>query len=197
MTLDDIGDPLDSIDDPPDDDLTRWCARALELGADAATPLAPGLVVTAEWVRLKCQFGCDGYGRCRTCPPDSPTPRQTRRLLDEYARAILLRRGPHTVYDEHDQHYVALRRTAADLERELFLAGHHKAWSMSNGPCDVCDVCDREQPCVEMPADKLDVALAIESNRMQHASLSAAGWEIEVVGDRNDQYRFFALVLVD
>ena len=194
MTLDDVGDPLDSIDDPPDDDLTRWCARALELGADAATPLAPGLVVTAEWVRLKCQFGCDGYGRCRTCPPDSPTPRQTRRLLDEYARAILLRRGPHTVYDEHDQHYVALRRTAADLERELFLAGHHKAWSMSNGPCDVCDVCDREQPCV----DPAHARPSLEACGIDvFATVRAAGWEIEVVRDRNDQYRFFALVLVD
>ena len=31
----------------------------------------------------------------------------------------------------------------------------------------------------EMPADKLDVALAIEADRMQHAALLASGWAIE------------------
>src|SRR5579863_9949940 len=38
---------------------------------------------------------------------------------------------------------------------------------------------DYTQFYFEMPADKLDVALAIESDRMQHASLNAAGWAIE------------------
>ncbi len=38
---------------------------------------------------------------------------------------------------------------------------------------------DYTQFYFEMPADKLDVALAIEADRMQHASLSAAGWAIE------------------
>lgn len=187
MTLDDSRDPVG-------DDLTGWCERALELGAEAARPLAPGLVVTAEWVRLKCQFGCDGYGQCRTCPPDSPTPGQTRRVLDEYSRAILLRVGPHAIYDEHDEHYVALRRAAVDLERELFLAGYHKAWSISNGPCDVCETCDKDKPCLDpaharpsMEACGIDV----------FATVRAAGWEIEVVRDRDDEYRFFALVLVD
>jgi len=179
------------------DDLTGWCERALELGAEAARPLAPGLVVTAEWVRLKCQFGCDGYGQCRTCPPDSPTPEQTRRVLDEYSRTILLRVGPHAIYDEHDEHhehYLRLRRAAADLERELFLAGYYKALSISNGPCDGCEICDRDQPCVDpaharpsMEACGIDV----------FATVRAAGWEIEVVRDGRDEYRFFALVLID
>jgi zinc protease len=38
---------------------------------------------------------------------------------------------------------------------------------------------DYTQFYFEMPADKLDVALAIDADRMQHASLSAAGWAIE------------------
>jgi hypothetical protein len=29
------------------------------------------------------------------------------------------------------------------------------------------------------------------------ATVRAAGWEIEVVRDRGDEYRFFALVLID
>lgn len=38
---------------------------------------------------------------------------------------------------------------------------------------------DYTQFYFEMPADKLDVALYIESNRMQHAALRAADWAIE------------------
>ena len=176
------------------DDLAGWCDRAIALGAEAATPLATDRVVTAEWVRLKCQYGCDGYGQRRSCPPDSPTPAQTRRVLDEYRRAILLRRGPHDLYDEHDRHEAVLRRAAIDLERELFLAGHHKALSLCNGPCSVCETCDRDRPCVDpdhartsMEGCGIDV----------FATVRAAGWEIEVVRDRDDRYRFFALVLVD
>jgi hypothetical protein len=28
-------------------------------------------IATAEWVRLKCRFGCDGFGQSLTCPPYS------------------------------------------------------------------------------------------------------------------------------
>jgi zinc protease len=38
---------------------------------------------------------------------------------------------------------------------------------------------DYTQFYFEMPSDKLDVALAIEADRLQHAALSASGWAIE------------------
>ena len=50
-----------------------WCARALELGADGATVIATSAIVTAEWVRMKCLYGCTPGG-CLNCPPHSPTP---------------------------------------------------------------------------------------------------------------------------
>ncbi|MCS7242665.1 DUF2284 domain-containing protein, partial [Candidatus Caldatribacterium sp.] len=76
----------------------------------------PREVVTGEWVRLKCQYGCDGFGQCLTCPPYSPEPSRTRSVLDSYQRAILLWQ-PETWQD--------LRRTCAELERELFLLGYY------------------------------------------------------------------------
>jgi predicted metal-binding protein len=53
-------------------------------------------IVAAEWVRLKCQFGCDGYGQCLTCPPLSPTPEQTRRMLGFYKSALLIHGDAYT-----------------------------------------------------------------------------------------------------
>jgi len=64
--------------------------RACILGAKEAKVISPQQVFTAEWVRRKCQYGCDGYNEHLTCPPYSPTPQETRRMLDEYTTAILI-----------------------------------------------------------------------------------------------------------
>ncbi len=176
------------------DDLRDWCERALALGAEAARPLAPGLVVTADWVRLKCQFGCDGYGLCRTCPPYSLTPDQTRRLLDGYSRALLLRVGPHTGYDDSDKYSLAARSAAVELEREMFLAGYHRVWSLGAGPCATCATCDMDKPCV----DPEHARPSLESCGIDvFGTVRNAEWAIDVVRDKEDQYRFFSLVLVD
>jgi predicted metal-binding protein len=171
-----------------------WEARAVDLGAAGAVLIDPRLVVTADWVRVKCQFGCDGYGQCRTCPPHSPTATETRKLLDGYARAVLLRSGPSTDESESDRLCRRLRTVAAGLERELFLAGFYKAWCMGAGPCEICDVCDMDAPCVapeqarpSMEACGVDVFSTVRN----------AGWEVEVVKDHRDRYQYFSLVLVD
>jgi predicted metal-binding protein len=175
-------------------DFEYWCARAVELGAEAATVIATHNIVTADWVRMKCLYGCGGGDECRTCPPHSPTPTETRAVLDDFRRAVLLRLGPLTGSDDEDRHALRLRKTALALERELFLAGHHKVWSMLCGPCELCETCDINGPCAHpeearpsMEACGVDV----------FATVRHAGWEIEVVRDENDVYRLFAVVLVD
>ncbi len=35
-----------------------FCKRALEIGIPEAKIVTPRSIVTAEWVRLKCQYGC-------------------------------------------------------------------------------------------------------------------------------------------
>lgn len=171
-----------------------WCARALELGADAATVVETGAVVTAEWVRAKCLHGCPDNGAYRTCPPNAPDPAHTRRLLDEFRRAVLLRGGPHRGRNVSDAMSRRLNDAALSLERELFLAGHYKAWMMGAGPCDFCGTCDVAEPCVaperarpSMEGCGVDV----------FATVRRAGWRIEVVTDEGDEYSYFALVLVD
>src|SRR5665647_793153 len=60
-------------------------------GVGAATIIDTSRIVTAEWVRMKCLYGCDDNGSYRTCPPNSPEPAYTRRLVDGFRRAVLLR----------------------------------------------------------------------------------------------------------
>jgi predicted metal-binding protein len=72
-----------------DADLEKYSEEAVERGATHAKQIHPSSVVTAPWVRWKCQYGCRGYGRSYCCPPDTSTPEQTRTLIDSFHRAIL------------------------------------------------------------------------------------------------------------
>ncbi len=105
-------------------DLGRFARRAVELGAKEAKLVPASQVFTAAWVRLKCRYGCGAYASSRNCPPHSPTPEQTRQVLDEYETAILV----------HGDRTVDIRDVVCTLEREVFLAGHHKALGYACGP---------------------------------------------------------------
>jgi len=177
-----------------DAEMLAWCERALELGADAAVPLDPGLIVVAEWVRAKCLFGCDEPGVYRTCPPNLPEVDFTRRVVGAYARGILLRVGPIVGAQKSDPESRRLNDAALALERELFLAGFHKAWTMGAGPCDICGACARGENCPtpekarpSMEGCGIDVLTTARN----------AGWQADTVKTRSDPYQFFACVLVD
>jgi predicted metal-binding protein len=172
-----------------------WRARALELGADAAQLIDTDKVVVAEWVRLKCLYGCDEPGVHNTCPPDgAPDLDVIRRLLGEFRRGVLLTVGPITGSERSDPESRRLNDAALALERDLFLGGFHKVWTMGAGPCDLCACCSQGDDCPtpekarpSMEGCGIDVFTTVRN----------AGWTIEVVQDEGDAYRFFALVLVD
>jgi predicted metal-binding protein len=176
-------------------DLQRWCERARELGADDAVPIGAADVVVAQWVRMKCLYGCDETGIRRTCPPGgAPSVDETRRVLDAFRNALLLRVGPIEGREKSTAESLRINKTALALERELFLAGCHKALMFGAGPCERCDACVRGQECPtpekarpSMEACGIDV----------FSTVRAAGWTIHAVKDYAMPYSFFALVLID
>ncbi|MBI4701298.1 MAG: DUF2284 domain-containing protein [Deltaproteobacteria bacterium] len=164
--------------------MARYARRAVELGAQGAKIVGPRAVRCAQWVRLKCQYGCDGYGGCHTCPPYSPTPERTRQVLDEYAHLLLV----------HVGRWRSASRIATRLEREIFLEGHHKAFAWGAGPCVLCRSCDPSGPCrhpdrarPSMEACGIDV----------FATARRAGFPIAVVRLRREQANYFALVGIE
>jgi predicted metal-binding protein len=144
----------------------------------------PADVVTAEWVRLKCQYGCGGYGRCLTCPPHSPAPQQTRRLLDEYATAYLIWWGAES----------GGREVLAEIEREVFLAGWYRAFVMAEGPCMLCRPCPLEPPCRHPHQARPSMeACGIDVYETAHR----AGFPLQVVTCREDKPNFYSMLLVE
>jgi len=170
--------------------------RALALGASDAAIVAADKVVTAEWVRLKCLYGGCATGRCLTCPPFSPEPARTRRLLDEYRSVLLLRLdvAPGAA-GEWLAHSRRLAGIALDLERELFLAGRYRAFALAGGrPCDLDESCGRPDQCeVRDRVRPGPAGCGIDV----FATAASAGWPLGVVRGPDDPYRLFALVLID
>ena len=154
-------------------------------GVRAAKIIPPTEVQTAAWVRLKCQFGCEGYGQCLVCPPFTPTPDQMREVLDCYRRGMLIHFAPEA----------EIKAIVAELEREIFLRGAWKAFGLGAGPCYFCESCvlepgrcrhpERARPAME--ACGIDV----------YATVRRAGFEIDVVRTVQQCPDYFGLILVD
>jgi predicted metal-binding protein len=159
------------------------------MGADGAKRIDPCSVITAEWVRMKCQFGCPGFGMSLCCPPRTPTPEMTRKVVDSYQKAILLHRRL-----EKGERSKLLNENMVRLEIEIFLDGYYKAWSMGSGPCRLCKECDLTTLCKHgyearpsMEACGIDVFKTARDN----------GFPIEVVRTHEDERNVFGLILVE
>jgi predicted metal-binding protein len=176
-------------------DLEKYYSRALEAGATHAKQIYPSSVVTAPWVRLKCQSGCPNYDRSHFCPPDTPTAAQTRAIIDSYQRAILFHKeAPKT--PERGKDFKKYLNTITDLEGVVFKDGYYKAFVFLSGPCRLCKECaklsgdpcnfrDRARPSME--ACGIDVYQTARNN----------GFFIQPLMEKTDTQNVYCLMLVD
>jgi predicted metal-binding protein len=164
--------------------LDRVRASALDLGFVRTTSLEPSGVLTAAWVREKCRFGCAGYDTGAQCPPRSPAPDDTRKLLSGYRRALLVQGEPPTA---------GFHERMLTLERAAFLAGFPRALVFVAGPCRLCPIC--EPDACRRPADARP---SMEAAGIDvYGTAEAAGWRLEPVPDRESPVTYLGLLLVD
>ena len=178
-----------------DVDLEKYCVRAVEGGATHAKQIHISTIVTAPWVRLKCQFGCPNYDKNYCCPPDSPTPEQTKAIIDSYNRSILFHlQAPKT--EERAKRYREYLNMLIRLEGEMFKDGYYKALVYLWGPCRLCKECrkltgdpcnfaDKARPSME--ACGIDVYQTARNN----------GFFIETLRERSETHNSYCLMLVD
>jgi len=171
-----------------EENLNKFCELAVKFGASDAKPIKAEDVIVSDWTRLKCQYGCDGYGKSLTCPPYSPTPEEFRQILKGYGWAILLRFEPKEPgYDWRGSHEAVVK-----LEREAFLNGYYSAFGLSCGPCPYCDECNLKEcahPDLARPSME---ACGIDV----YATARKAGFNLRVVKNRSEKPRYFGLLLI-
>ena len=179
-----------------DADLEKYCKKALEAGATQARQIHPSSVVTAAWVRWKCEFGCPEYGKGYCCPPHTRPPEETRALLDCYHRAILFHREA-VKTPERSKTWKPYWEMMVDLEADIFKDGYYKAFVLLAGPCRICKECAkkagaptcsfgfRARPSMESCG--IDVFQTARNN----------GFFIKTLKDRNETQNSFSLMLID
>jgi len=192
---------FDNGADLNDEIIQKYCKLAIESGVTEAKPVNPGSVVTAEWVRWKCRFGCPVYGQGHCCPPETPTPDETRKLLDSYQRAILFHlKVPQSPEPEErkllGKTFRKIFRKLVKMEGELFKEGFYKAFLFLSGPCRLCKECGKlkGEPCQIMDQARpsmescgIDVFQTARNN----------GFYIDTLRDKSETQNNYCLMLVD
>jgi predicted metal-binding protein len=170
---------------PKKNTIEKYIKLARRLGARDAKEISAGSIVTAPWVRVKCRYGCGGYGQCLTCPPYSLTPQETASMLKDYQTAVLIHGDDHT----------DVTAIAARVERRAFLDGYYKAFAMGSGPCRLCDECNLEDEECLNPEDARPAMEACGIDVFQTARNN--GFPLEVVKNRTCEQNYYGVVLIE
>jgi len=178
--------------------------------------ISTNVIVVADWVRLKCRYGCRAYGKHLCCPPFAPSPEEMRRVVGEYKTAILARfeTAPGPGDDpKHIHHYLwnsidHLHNTVHNLESKAFLSGYHKAFGFYALPCTLCQTCVAEEMQDRGEAmAPMDILRCRHKDRMRPSmegcgvdvfkTLENAGYSPQVLKSYSERVVLFGMVLLE
>ncbi|MFC1925475.1 DUF2284 domain-containing protein [Chloroflexota bacterium] len=156
----------------------------------------PKEIVTAQWVRNKCKFGCYNYGKRACCPPNLPPVFECRQFFDEYVTAMIFH-FPETLDKPEDRHEWGwgINHRLLSMEREVFLSGYQKTFLLPMAPCRICEECtaakeDCKNPTSARPTPE---GMAIDV----YSTVRKYGFPIEVVSDYSQEINKYAFLLIE
>ena len=158
--------------------------------------LDPRDIVVAEWVRMKCRFGCREYGRNAACPPSTPPVEECARFFREYRRAAVFHFAK-TVDRPEDRHAWTrkLNLELLKLEAEVFKAGFVKAFLLFFDSCGICLECTGGRTSCKEPklARPTPEGMAVDV----YSTIRKIGYPIKVLSDYDQEMNRYAFLLVD
>jgi predicted metal-binding protein len=158
--------------------------------------LDPVQIEVAQWVRMKCTYGCGSYGRNASCPPNTPSVAECRQFLDEYTTAVVFHFEK--AVDRPEDRHAWSRETnlsLLQLERAVFLAGYHKAFLLFMDSCHLCvDCASAREACKNPPMSRPSPeGMAIDV----FATVRRLGYPIEVLTDTDQAMNRYAFLLIE
>jgi predicted metal-binding protein len=158
--------------------------------------LDPREIVVAEWVRMKCLYGCREYGHNAACPPNAPPVEACARFFREYKRAVVFH-FTKTVAKPEDRHAWSrkLNLELLKVEGEVFKAGFVKAFLLPMDSCNYCLDCPGiRTECKELKLSRPSPdALAMDV----FATVRKIGYPIEVLSAYGQEMNRYAFLLLD
>ena len=181
-------------------DLTRkLLQKGKPFGLTEVFPFSVEEIIVAEWVHLKCRYGCKQYNTNWCCPPATPSPDTVRKILKDYSRAVLLvgsHKSPDFYRNNKRKRAMQVRcwKGTVSLERMLFLEGYYKAFSLVGENCALCKTCAYPNDC-KFPQEKRP---SVESFSIDVIStLKNLGKSSAVNGNIKDEFNYYGIILVE
>lgn len=153
-------------------------------------------IVTAQWVRMKCMFGCGDYGQCASCPPNVPSVAECERFFSEYTHAVIFH-FQKQMEDPKDRHIwtAEVNKKLLHVERDVFVAGYERAFLLFMDNCHLCKTCPGERTECKQPkqARPTPEAMAVDV----FSTVRATGYSIHVLSDYEQPMDRYAFLLVE
>ena len=157
--------------------------------------IKPRDIIVSQWVRMKCMFGCGGYGQSACCPPNIPSVAESQRFFQEYSQAIIFRFTKKLNRPE-DRHAWSrkVNLKLLKLEREVFLAGYERTFLLFMDSCNICAECSGEkdkcrEPTMARPSPE---AMAVDV----YQTVKQIGFPIAVRTDYTQEMNRYAFLMI-
>lgn len=179
--------------------IQRLLEKGRSYGLNAIFPFSIDKIAVAEWVHLKCRYGCKQYNTNWCCPPATPPPDKVRAILSEYATALLLvgTTNCSDFYLNNERKRISQVRCwkgNISLERLLFLEGYYKAFSLVGECCALCKECAYPDDC-RFPQEKRP---SVESFSIDViGTLKNLGTTSAVAAKTCETYSYYGIILLE
>ncbi len=162
------------------DDLKRYCQKALELSATKAKIISVEDIPVDERITLKCQIPrCFGYGAGAHCPPNTLKPAELREILKGFRWAVffikdvppeVIIRDKATIKERVDA-YRDIYKIVREMESMAFYDGHYLAFGFAAGSCRHT-FCGKQETCQAMEGKQCRLPL------LSRPSMEAVGIDV-------------------
>jgi len=155
----------------------------------------PKDIVVAQWVRVKCYYGCDEYG-LGTCPPNTPSVEECDKFFKEYEKGIIFRLKTNADKGSYPFDWsMDMTNKLLAIERDIFLMGFPKVFLLNHTCCFRCKICSNNR--IECK-DKMKSRPSPESFAVDvYQTVRNEGLEIEVVADNLAEMNRIAILLIE
>jgi len=153
-------------------------------------------IVVAEWVRMKCMYGCGTYGKGGCCPPNTPPVADCRVFFGNYDKVAVFHFAKRV--DKPEERYAWSRnldRKLLEVERKVFFLGYYKVFLLFVDDCHLCAKCsvlrsDCRNPKLARPSPE---SMAVDV----YATIKKLGYPIEVLSDFDKEMNRYSFLLIE
>lgn len=173
--------------------------KGRQYGVETILPFRVNNIVVAQWVNLKCRYGCSQYKANWSCPPATPDLDEVKTIFSEYSTALLLvgNQNRNDFYKDSNRNrtdQVKYWKGTVSLERMLFLKGYDKAIGLVSGACSLCKQCAYPDAC-RFPMEKRPTVESFYIDLV--GTLKNLGIDTKVALELHETFKYYSIILLD